>query len=196
LRVKVLDKETRITNPYKGSAHTGVDLGRTSQPMTVLAHGSGEVIIAVSGKSNNKGSTGNESYGNFIKIKHDNYYTLYAHLRDVYVSVGNKVNEKEAIGTMGESGNAYGVHLHFEVFDKNNIRVNPESYLDDSNIVDSGDSSETQEIVYTVVKGDNLSKIARQYNTTWQKIYSNNRGVIGSNPDLIYPDQKLVIKDE
>lgn len=47
--------------------------------------------------------------------------------------------------------------------------------------------------VYVVVKGDNLTKIGKKYNMTWKKIYDKNKGVIGSNPNLIFPGQKLVI---
>lgn len=50
-------------------------------------------------------------------------------------------------------------------------------------------SSET----YTVKKGDTLSEIAQKYGTTWQKIYQDNKDVIGSNPDKIYAGQKLII---
>lgn len=46
---------------------------------------------------------------------------------------------------------------------------------------------------YTVVPGDNLSAIATRYGTTWQNIYNANKGIIGSNPNLIHPGQKLVI---
>jgi len=49
-------------------------------------------------------------------------------------------------------------------------------------------------VTYTVVKGDNLSTIAKKYNTTWQKIYADNKQVIGKNPNLIRPGQKLVIR--
>ena len=55
---------------------------------------------------------------------------------------------------------------------------------------------------YTVVKGDTLSKIAKKYRTTWPTIYNLNRvgvkrkdgsrGII-SNPNLIYPGQRLVL---
>lgn len=54
--------------------------------------------------------------------------------------------------------------------------------------------SKPSETIYIVKKGDNLSKIAKKYNTTWQKIYNNNKKVIGSNPNLIKPGMKLVIK--
>ena len=52
-------------------------------------------------------------------------------------------------------------------------------------------SIDKKEIIYTVKKGDTLSKIATQYKTTWQKIASDN-GI--KNPNLIRIGQRLVIK--
>ncbi len=46
-------------------------------------------------------------------------------------------------------------------------------------------------ITYTVQKGDTLSTIANKYNTTYQKIAQDNHI---TNPNLIYPGQQLVIK--
>ncbi len=51
---------------------------------------------------------------------------------------------------------------------------------------------------YTVVKGDNLSKIAQSFYSNdrmWRKIYDANKAVIGKNPDLIKPGQVLTIPD-
>ena len=45
--------------------------------------------------------------------------------------------------------------------------------------------------IYIVKSGDTLSAIAKKYNTTYQKIAKDNNI---SNPNLIYPNQKLVIK--
>jgi LysM repeat protein len=49
---------------------------------------------------------------------------------------------------------------------------------------------------YTVKKGDCLWNIAKKYygsGAQYTKIYNANRGVIGSNPNLIYPGQVLTI---
>jgi murein DD-endopeptidase MepM/ murein hydrolase activator NlpD len=48
---------------------------------------------------------------------------------------------------------------------------------------------------YTVVRGDTLSKIAvaQDVDGGWQALYQENKSVIGSNPNLIYPGQKLAI---
>ena len=47
---------------------------------------------------------------------------------------------------------------------------------------------------YIIKKGDTLSSIAKKYNTTWQKIYDNNKSIIGNNPNIIKSGQKLIIK--
>ena len=49
----------------------------------------------------------------------------------------------------------------------------------------------SQETIYIVKSGDTLSAIAKKYNTTYQKIASDNNI---KNPNLIFPGQKLVIK--
>lgn len=49
----------------------------------------------------------------------------------------------------------------------------------------------SQETIYIVKSGDTLSEIAQKFNTTYQKIAKDNNI---SNPNLIYPNQKLVIK--
>lgn len=49
---------------------------------------------------------------------------------------------------------------------------------------------------YTVVPGDTLSGIAQRYTGSWANwpaLYAANRGVIGGNPDLIFPGQRYVI---
>lgn len=54
-------------------------------------------------------------------------------------------------------------------------------------------SSSVEPTIYVVQAGDNLSKIAKKFNTNWKTIYNKNKNVIGSNPNRIYPGQKLVI---
>lgn len=46
---------------------------------------------------------------------------------------------------------------------------------------------------YVVRKGDSLSRIAKTYDTTWQKLYAANKGVIGNDPKLIKPGMELVV---
>ena len=58
-------------------------------------------------------------------------------------------------------------------------------------------AKEVKSTTYTVVKGDNLSKIAKKLtgsSANWLAIYKQNKGVIGDNPAAIYPGQQLVVK--
>lgn len=57
-----------------------------------------------------------KSYGNHLLIKHeDGMVSLYAHLSEIKVKVGQKVSLETLLGTMGATGNASGVHLHLEL---------------------------------------------------------------------------------
>ena len=49
------------------------------------------------------------------------------------------------------------------------------------------------EDTYTVKSGDSLSKIGQHHGVAWREIYEANKGVIGDDPDLIKPGQKLRI---
>ncbi|MEU5536689.1 transglycosylase family protein [Streptomyces sp. NPDC020362] len=46
---------------------------------------------------------------------------------------------------------------------------------------------------YTVREGDTLSAIAARHGTTWQRVYAANKKVIGDDPNLIVPGQRLVL---
>ncbi len=122
--------ENQITNGYQN--HGGVDVvKKQNQLAPIIAHSGGIVVMVQTGQKNQKGSTGNASYGNFVKIKHPNgYFTLYAHLKDVYVKKGEQVKQGQKIGYMGDSGNAYGAHLHFELRNSKDVRIDPTYYLD------------------------------------------------------------------
>lgn len=109
-----------ITSGYGqrwGTTHKGLDM--VSKKKNILAADTGKVTFA-----------GNRSgYGNCIIIDHGNgYETLYAHLSKVSVKKGTNVEKGEVIGVMGNTGNSYGVHLHFEVH-KNGVAKNPITYL-------------------------------------------------------------------
>jgi septal ring factor EnvC (AmiA/AmiB activator) len=55
-------------------------------------------------------------YGSFIIVDHgDSYYSLYAHLEEIEVEVGQQVTAGENLGTVGDSGTLSGPQLHFEL---------------------------------------------------------------------------------
>ncbi|QIB49210.1 LysM peptidoglycan-binding domain-containing protein [Streptomyces aureoverticillatus] len=56
---------------------------------------------------------------------------------------------------------------------------------------DRGTRGETSSGGYTVRSGDTLSRIAAAHGTSWQQIFAANRAVIGGDPDVIVPGQRL-----
>lgn len=122
--------QNQITNGYGGS-HGGIDLvKKTNELDTIIAHSPGTVVMVQKGYSNDTGATGNASYGNLVKIKHTNgYFTLYAHLDSVSINTGDVVAKGQTIGTMGNTGNSYGAHLHFEVRNVSDVRIDPTPYI-------------------------------------------------------------------
>ena len=69
------------------------------------------------------------SYGYNILINHNNgFKTRYAHLSEVKVSKGEKVEQSQVIALSGSTGFSTGPHLHFEVV-KDGKRVNPIEYV-------------------------------------------------------------------
>ncbi len=100
-----------ITSNYAwrwGKFHKGLDIAGTGYGSPIYAANNGVVEKAVYNHSVN---------GNYIYINHNNgYYSEYAHMADLKVKEGQTVESGQLIGTMGESGYAFGVHLHFGIF--------------------------------------------------------------------------------
>lgn len=70
-----------------------------------------------------------DRYGWGVIIRHSpELETLYAHMSHLDVKPGQKVLRGDILGAMGRSGNATGVHLHYEVR-RNGRPVNPQPYL-------------------------------------------------------------------
>ena len=101
--------------------HTGMDIA-AGAGTAVYAADSGTVVTAT-----NYGW--NYGYGNYVVIDHGNgVQTLYAHNSAVYVYPGQKVSQGQQIAAVGQTGNAYGNHCHFEII-LNGYKVNPVSYI-------------------------------------------------------------------
>ena len=68
-------------------------------------------------------------YGNVILIDHGKgYYSLYAHLQDVNVSLKEIVEKDQVVGTVGDTGSLEGPKLHFEIR-KNGKPIDPLPFL-------------------------------------------------------------------
>lgn len=121
--------------------HLGNDYG-WGNGYGVYAAADGEVqsIAWVANRKTNNRSGG---YGNNITLSHGGgYTTLYAHLPNTepLVNVGDKVKAGQQIAVMGNTGNAAGIHLHFELRLNGKI-IDPNPYLSSGTITpaDGGD---------------------------------------------------------
>lgn len=104
-----------------GKLHKGVDIAGTGRGSPIYAARAGVVV----------NMRYHNSLGYYVVIQHDNgYYTQYAHMQNTegndkagktgsytkYIKIGQRVEAKQVIGEMGDSGNSFGVHLHFEIW--------------------------------------------------------------------------------
>lgn len=98
--------------------HQGIDI--TNQEGTpIMATADGTVTFA----------GWQDKYGQTVVIEHGNgLETLYSHLNLLSVQTGQEVSRGDILGGMGRSGNATGVHLHYEVRLQGRP-VNPTPYL-------------------------------------------------------------------
>jgi murein DD-endopeptidase MepM/ murein hydrolase activator NlpD len=110
----------RISSAYGmrwGTFHRGIDITGNK---TILAADNGKVVEA---------GYDNGGFGKMIIIDHMNgLKTLYGHLSQIGVKVGDIVEKNESIGVMGSTGYSTGVHLHFGIIE-NGTSVNPLKYL-------------------------------------------------------------------
>jgi murein DD-endopeptidase MepM/ murein hydrolase activator NlpD len=129
---------TQLTWPTTGQltqgywyAHRGVDFA-DARGKPVRAAGPGKVVMS---------QWNRDGFGYIVEIEHGTFVdagdsshsphvmqTLYAHLDQLTVRVGQEVKAGQIIGKMGVTGNATGPHLHFEVR-LNRMPKNPFCFL-------------------------------------------------------------------
>lgn len=98
--------------------HTGIDIE--------APYGS-PVVATADGKVEMAGYYGD--YGKAVLLKHPSgYYTLYGHLSEITVKVGERVRAGQIIGKVGSTGRSTGPHLHYEVLYERRFK-NPIDYL-------------------------------------------------------------------
>lgn len=98
--------------------HYGIDIG-AEEGAAIVCFADGTV-----------GAVGESTeLGKYLTVNHaDGYSTLYAHCSAVSVAAGNSVAQGQKIAAVGQTGNATGPHLHFEVHD-GEVFVDPAYYL-------------------------------------------------------------------
>ncbi len=110
-------------------------------------------------------SIGNDSCGIWAKIGHDidgdgtyNYYTRYCHMKQRDVKQGDQVMNGQKIGLVGMTGVTTGPHLHFEIWDEKNTRIDPYPYVID---IAKGTSSLSTNI--TSLTQDKVNQLTTSY---------------------------------
>lgn len=111
--------ERRHPTTGERSFHTGLDYGA---PIGT------EVIATSSGVVEYAGVSG--AYGRMIILNHGSgFKTVYAHLNEIKVDVGDFVSSKDIIAKSGNTGRSTGPHLHYEVQHLNR-RLNPRNFAE------------------------------------------------------------------
>ncbi len=156
--------------------HTGVDL-KANKGTPVKSAFDGIVRFT---------ANTSDGYGKLVIIRHYNgLETYYAHLSKIMVATDDPVSAGTVIGLVGQTGHATTNHLHFEtrfrdnpfspsaIFNYENRQLQSDSLFIDAglfainsthkSLVGKGNDELT---IYTIKKGDTLSKIALEYNTS------------------------------
>ena len=103
----------------KSHFHTGVDLMSESGDDKVYAVKPGVVVM----------SELHPQYGNTVVVRHSNgVESLYAHMAQLLVKVGDKVTTDNVLGYIGNTGFSTGKHLHFEIL-VGGYPVNPQKVI-------------------------------------------------------------------
>ena len=143
----------------------------------------------------NGGYATSTSYINTIMtIIKDNNLTKYDNVQNVENSVDNVKNYIEYIVKSGDTLSAIAEKYNttYQKIARDNNIENPNLIYPNQKLkINTNVSQGTNKTTYIVKSGDTLSSIAKKYNTTYQKIARDNNL---QNPNLIYPNQKLVIK--
>ncbi|MBR5166296.1 MAG: peptidoglycan DD-metalloendopeptidase family protein [Ruminococcus sp.] len=104
--------------------HKGLDIA-APEGTEIYAAEEGEVVSA---------GWNSGGYGNVVMIEHpDGYATVYGHMISVYAVEGEYVQKGQLIGFVGNTGNSFGDHCHFEVRYQG-ICYDPASFLNTENM--------------------------------------------------------------
>ncbi|MBR4286770.1 MAG: peptidoglycan DD-metalloendopeptidase family protein [Clostridia bacterium] len=116
-----------------GKQHNGIDTCRWSG-----THGAD--VVSVKDGTIDVASWGyGGGYGNYVVVNHgEGVVTYYAHLSNITVSPGQRVQKGQVIGQAGNTGYSFGAHLHFGLM-INGSWVDPLKYLDGGSTIQCTD---------------------------------------------------------
>lgn len=152
----------RVTQAYtyktaSKTGHGGIDIvGDDNQTVHAVESGTVTMISKWDGKT----KTGTQSYGNLVVVTDVNgcrHY--YAHLQSIAVSKGQAIAIGTKIGVMGNTGNSFGAHLHYEVRTGQTTatRVNPANYCGLENSKGTYTEQKTESAIGTYYPREDLN---------------------------------------
>jgi murein DD-endopeptidase MepM/ murein hydrolase activator NlpD len=109
-------------NPFTGQyyIHKGIDLSTYRSGDPIVATADGQVVALDYDQG---------GFGNNVIIRHKHgFYTRYAHMLSFRVHAGQRVQQGEVIGLIGNTGLSTGPHLHYEIHIGSDV-VDPHKYL-------------------------------------------------------------------
>jgi murein DD-endopeptidase MepM/ murein hydrolase activator NlpD len=110
--------------PRWGANHGGIDIAAPIGT-PIQSADDGEVISAGPASG----------FGLWVRVRHDDgAVSVYGHINEFIVNVGQRVAAGQQIATVGNRGQSTGPHLHFEVSDAGGNRLNPSQWLRDRGV--------------------------------------------------------------
>jgi len=109
-------------NPFTGQyyIHKGIDISTYRQGDPIVATADGQVVAVEFDQG---------GFGNNVIIRHKHgFYTRYGHMLSFRVHAGQRVQQGEVIGYIGNTGLSTGPHVHYEVHIGSDV-VDPFKYL-------------------------------------------------------------------
>lgn len=176
----VLGHITSPFGPRRGRMHYGTDIKlQTGDPVACAFEGTVRI------------SRYHKQYGHVVVVRHANgLETLYAHLSQRMVEVGDHVEAGTLLGLGGSTGRSTGSHLHFEtrylgspidpqqVFDMEEWRLRADTFVVHPGIFAATERAKAAlntAQYYRVKKGDTLSAISRKYGVPVARLCKLNR---------------------
>ena len=146
---------------YWKNGHKGIDIVSDNKNIYSTCDGTVRVIAYDEG-----------GWGQYVSIGDDEGRKhIFCHLKKtpIRVKVGQKVNRTTLIGLMGDTGNVTGVHLHYQINDKNNNPIDPIKHLGIPNKKGTYNSKD-----YTIKDGDTMTFKDSNKISSWAKDAVNN----------------------
>ena len=109
-------------DPFTGQiyVHKGIDLSTYRQGDPIVATADGQVVTV---------DFDENGFGNYVIIRHKHgFYTRYGHMQSFKVRTGQRVQQGEVIGYIGNTGRSTGPHVHYEVHIGSDV-VDPYKFL-------------------------------------------------------------------